>query len=177
MGKIPRSRLYKHSRCINFWFCDDCEAIWRLRIRCVNCRVIFFNLPTSVAVSWGGAGTKKDWIFLCAIRLLLTASSNSCFLRPWILVYTQWKGKRDDAVLSTNCSPKERYVALQRRGRGVVVSEVVKPKVVAMYNENMGGVDQSDQMRSYYPTGRSSRKWYRYIFLFLFDVVIGNALF
>ena len=34
---------------------------------------------------------------------------------------------------------------------------------------------QSDQMRSYYPTGRSSRKWYRYIFWFLFDVVIGNA--
>ena len=44
-----------------------------------------------------------------------------------------------------------------------------------MYNENMGGVDQSNQMRSYYPTGRSSRKWYRYIFWFLFDVVIGNA--
>ena len=44
-----------------------------------------------------------------------------------------------------------------------------------MHNENMGGVDQSDQMRSYYPTGRSSRKWYRYIFWFLFDVVIGNA--
>ena len=50
-----------------------------------------------------------------------------------------------------------------------------KPKVVAMYNNNMGGVDQSDQIRSYYPTGRASRKWYRYIFWFLFDVAIGNA--
>ena len=91
------------------------------------------------------------------------------------LVYTQWKDKRDVAVLSTNCSPKEQHVTTQRRGRGGVISEVVKPKVVAMYNNNMGGVDQADQIRSYYPTGRASRKWYRYIFWFLFDVAIGNA--
>ena len=45
----------------------------------------------------------------------------------------------------------------------MVLFQKVKPKVIAMYNENMGGVDQSDQMRAYYPTGRRSRKLYKYI--------------
>lgn len=54
------------------------------------------------------------------------------------LIYTQWNDNRDIAVLSTNCTP-----LVHRRGR-CVISEVVKPNVVTMYNENMGGVDQSD---------------------------------
>ena len=39
----------------------------------------------------------------------------------------------------------------------------------------MGGVDCSHQLRSYYNTCRPSRKWYRYIFWFIFEVVLGNA--
>ena len=44
-----------------------------------------------------------------------------------------------------------------------------------MYNEHMGGVDHSDQLRAYYNTCRPSRKWYSYIFWFIFEVVLGNA--
>jgi hypothetical protein len=39
----------------------------------------------------------------------------------------------------------------------------------------MGGVDRADQLREYYSVGRSSCKWYRYIFWFLIDVAICNA--
>ena len=40
---------------------------------------------------------------------------------------------------------------------------------------NMLGVDRSDQMKSYYPVGRSSLKWYRYIFWYLVELSICNA--
>ena len=34
----------------------------------------------------------------------------------------------------------------------------------------MGGVDHSDQLRSYYSCCRSFHKWYKYLFWFIFDV-------
>ena len=40
---------------------------------------------------------------------------------------------------------------------------------------HMGGVDHSDQLRSYYSVSRPSHKWYRYIFWFIFEAVLGNA--
>ena len=39
----------------------------------------------------------------------------------------------------------------------------------------MGGVDQADQLRSSYIVGRQSRKWYRYIFWFVFNVAACNT--
>ena len=39
----------------------------------------------------------------------------------------------------------------------------------------MGGVDHSDQLRSYHNTCRSSRKWYKYIFFFIFELILCNA--
>ena len=38
-----------------------------------------------------------------------------------------------------------------------------------------GGVDQANQLHSYYYTGRQSRRWYQYVFWFLFNVCICNA--
>ena len=90
-------------------------------------------------------------------------------------MFLKWKDKRDVCVLSTNCSPSEPDVTITRRGVGGAETRVQKPKVITDYNENMGGVDLSDQLRSYYPLARKSRKWYRYIFWFLGDVAITNA--
>ena len=39
----------------------------------------------------------------------------------------------------------------------------------------MGGVDHADQLHSFYYAGWQSRKWYRYIFWFLFNLSICNA--
>ena len=39
----------------------------------------------------------------------------------------------------------------------------------------MEGVDLNDQMHSYYPSGRSGKKWWRFVFWYLLDVSICNA--
>ena len=42
--------------------------------------------------------------------------------------------------------------------------QVHKPAVIALYNENMEGVDLADQLRRYYSTCRSCMTWYQYLF-------------
>ena len=91
------------------------------------------------------------------------------------LVMTTWKEKREINMLSTNCSPDEPPKKNSWRSKDGREEEIEKPAVVCNYNENMGGVDSSDQMRSYYPLGRKSHRWYKYIFWFLVDLAIGNA--
>jgi len=55
------------------------------------------------------------------------------------------------------------------------MKEVDIPAPTSIYNKHMGGVDLSDQMRSYYPSGRPGKKWWRYLLWFLLDVSICNA--
>ena len=90
------------------------------------------------------------------------------------LVFTKWHDKRDISFLSTNVLPSEpaRVVPRQRHGRNF---NIEKPRVADVYTSHMGGVDRADQLRSFYFTGYSSRKWYRYIFWFLFNLSICNA--
>ena len=49
------------------------------------------------------------------------------------------------------------------------------PDNIIHYNKYMGGVDRGDQLRGYYLCRTKSRKFYKYIFYFLFDVAITNA--
>ena len=51
---------------------------------------------------------------------------------------------------------------------------VEKPACVDLYN-SMGGVDHSDQLRSYYSTCRPSKKWYKYLFWFIFSLSLVNS--
>ena len=39
----------------------------------------------------------------------------------------------------------------------------------------MGGVDRSDQLRSYYSACRPSKKWYKYLFWLIFDLSLVNS--
>ena len=43
------------------------------------------------------------------------------------------------------------------------------------FTTSLSGVDESDQLRGYYPVRTKSTKCYKYIFWFLFDVAIINA--
>lgn len=86
------------------------------------------------------------------------------------VVFTKWHDKRDVSVMATNVSPLADDVEVNRGDM-----EVPKPVVIDLYNSSMGGVDRADQLREYYSVGRSSSKWYRYIFWFLIDVAICNA--
>ena len=86
------------------------------------------------------------------------------------VVFTKWHDKRDVSVISTNCSPLAVDVVVNRRNQ-----QVSKPSVIDQYNKHMGGVDLADQLRKYYSVGRSSFKWYRYLFWFLIDVSKCNS--
>ena len=51
------------------------------------------------------------------------------------------------------------------------------PQSVVSYNKCMGGVHRNHQMRGYYHVRLKCRKYYKYIFWFLFDVAISNTYF
>ena len=44
-----------------------------------------------------------------------------------------------------------------------------------LYNRGMDGVDLNDQLKSYYPSGRSGKKWWRKVLWYLLDVTICNS--
>ena len=82
--------------------------------------------------------------------------------------------KRDVAFLSTNVSPDEpsRPVPHIHNRQNV---NIEKPRVSDVYTAHMGGVDRADQLRSFYCSGWQSKKWYKYIFWFPFNVSVCNA--
>lgn len=90
------------------------------------------------------------------------------------LVYTKWHDKRDVNTLSTNFDPLAPKTVKERRKNGDVV-RVENPVCVDLYNNNMGGVDPSDRLRSYYSACRPSKKWYKYLFWFIFDLSLVNS--
>ena len=90
------------------------------------------------------------------------------------LVASVWKDKKLVYVMSTNCQP-EGATSVQRRNRDGSVQQVPCPPSVVEYNRYMGGVDKADQLRGYYRVRCKSRKFYRYIFWFLFDACVVNA--
>ena len=91
------------------------------------------------------------------------------------LVFTKWHDKRDISFLSTNVLPSEAPRIVQRRKNGRNI-DIEKPRVADVYTAHMGGVDRANQLRSFYFAGYSSRKWYRYIFWFLFNLSFSNQL-
>ena len=61
----------------------------------------------------------------------------------------------------------------QQNGRN---KDVPCPKPVVEYNKFMGGVDLSDKLRVEFRTARNAKRWWTYVFYFLFDLCISNAL-
>ena len=77
------------------------------------------------------------------------------------------------SCLSTNVSPAE--VTVRRHQKNGSQVEVPRPLAIRIYNEFMAGVDKNDQLRGYYSVRTKSRKSYKYLFWFLFDVAIVNS--
>ena len=91
------------------------------------------------------------------------------------LLVTVWHDKRQVAVLSTNFQPDQTVTVQRRTKQPPHTKDVDIPEPIRTYNQYMGGVDLSDQMRSYYPSGRPGKKWWRYLLWYLLDVSICNA--
>jgi hypothetical protein len=76
--------------------------------------------------------------------------------------------------MSTTTQPSGSGSVLRRQRNGSRIP-VSCPESIISYNMWMGGVDRGDQLRGYYHCRVKSRKFYKYIFYFIFDVGITNA--
>ncbi len=87
---------------------------------------------------------------------------------------TVWQDTKCVTVLSTNAQPNVEQ-PVRRKQKDGTRTLVPCPESVRIYNEFMGGVDRNDQLQGYYQVRLKSRKCYKYIFWFFFDVAIVNA--
>lgn len=78
------------------------------------------------------------------------------------LTATLWMDSRPVAVLSTAASPLGRSTNASRRLKDGTVISVPRPESVGLYQQYFRGVDIFDQLRSKYPVGRPSKKWWKY---------------
>ena len=77
-------------------------------------------------------------------------------------------------VMSSNTQPTSNGNVLRKQNNGQHIS-VTCPQSIINYNAFMGGVHKGDQIRGYYRCRIKTRKFYKYIFFFLFDVAITNS--
>ena len=77
-------------------------------------------------------------------------------------------------IMYTNSDP-QCVTSVPRRQTIGRREEVSCPLAITSYNKNMAAVDKGDQSRGYYHCRIKSRKFYKYIYYFLFDVTITNA--
>ena len=72
------------------------------------------------------------------------------------VMLVKWHDKRDVCLIATDDNGKDAVKDVRRKGQLI---ELSVPHVVQRYNASMGGVDRLDQLRSYFPIGRSGRRW------------------
>ena len=90
------------------------------------------------------------------------------------LVASVWMDKKPDNLLSTLAQADVTHTAQRKQKDGTRLS-VQCTDAVVLCNKYMAGVDKGDQLRQYYRVRSKCRKYYEYIFWFLFDVSITNA--
>ena len=86
-----------------------------------------------------------------------------------MVVVLKWKDKRDVHATSNVHTP-ELTETTNRHGK-----ELVKPNVVIDYNENMSGIDRSDQMLSYHSSLRKTVRWYKKVGVHILEMLLVNA--
>ncbi|XP_043469674.1 piggyBac transposable element-derived protein 4-like [Leptopilina heterotoma] len=88
------------------------------------------------------------------------------------LLVVIWKDKKVVTMLST--LPGSEFIETGRTDHKTGQA-IKKPKVVAIYNSNMGGVDKCDQIIKPYEVQRKTYRWYQKVALNLLDMAIFNA--
>lgn len=91
------------------------------------------------------------------------------------MICVAWKDRKIVHILFNNMDPRE-LGNVTRREKDGRRKEVRCPKVADTYSKNKGGVDIADQNRMQYSTCRKAKKWWKYIFWFLFDTAVCNSL-
>ena len=85
-----------------------------------------------------------------------------------------WQDTKTVVVAAMQSDPVT-SMTVTRKLRDGTRREVPSPKSVVLYNKYMGGVDHNDQLRGYYHVRLKCRKYYKYIFWFIFEVALTNS--
>ena len=100
---------------------------------------------------------------------------DSMFRSKRSVILTVWKDNKDIHLIS-NAYPTSGDMTVPRKRKvDGVVEQVPCPPVVPGYNSFMGGVEQNDQMKSYYAINRRSRRWWLRLFWHFLDIAMVNA--
>ena len=89
------------------------------------------------------------------------------------IVVTVWQDTRPVTFISSGHNPACTTPVRRKKIDGSTV-EVECPECTVAYNKYMGRVDRGDQYHKYYHVRMKSRKSYKYIFWFLFEVCVYN---
>ena len=90
------------------------------------------------------------------------------------LTVSVWQDNQPVTVAATNSDPTVTETVYRRKKDGSRML-INAPQSVVSYNKCMGGVHRNHQMKGYYHVRLKCRKYYKYIFWFLFDVAISNT--
>lgn len=82
----------------------------------------------------------------------------------------KWIDKKNTVFSTMHTSGMIETERVNRKGE-----KVIKPQAVIDYNEGMKGVNVGDQLASSYPAVRRSIKWYKKVFMYLFDMALINS--
>ena len=165
------------------------KVVKHLTAPCVNsCRHVYFaNFFTGVDLlldlQRSGCGTVRinQKGFPCELKPMVKKgmkergdSKTVQSVQSKNLTVSVWQDNKPVTVVATNSDPtvEEQVSRKQRDGSSIAVS---CPQSIVLYNTNMGGVDNNNQLRWYYHVRLKCRKFYKHIFWFLFDVAIVNS--
>ena len=118
--------------------------------------------------------TRKGFPWSTLSRSQLDTRGDFKVLQDGDIMACAWVDKKVVTFISSY-DQANRVSSVERKVADGSKVEVPCPPVVAAYNINMNGVDRADQIRTQYSTFRSSRRWWLYLFWFLFDVAITNG--
>ena len=85
-----------------------------------------------------------------------------------------WQDARPVTSTSSCHNPSHTTLVERKRVDGSIIN-VECPVSIVDYNKYMGGVDRGDQLRKYNHVHVKSRKCYKYIFWYLFEISVLNS--
>lgn len=176
-----------------------CKFILR-RVKQVSWRMAWHHVSWQICqgIVWAkiimSSSTLSSRVLLYCVRCFVTTSTlqvpcahiarggpNSCILiackrrrKVRVKLYKMvilWSLAGWINFLSTNSHPT--LVSVKRKQKDGSQVDLPAPQVFSHYAEDINGVDRGDQIRMQYPTCRRSKKYWKYVFWFLFDTVIA----
>lgn len=97
-------------------------------------------------------------------KTLKIKKGDHCFAKKGPIYVSRWKDKREVFSITTGHRP-EMITTANRFNQ-----QNIKPKHIVEYNNNMSGIDRSDQMVSYYSSPRKTIRWYKKVIFHLLDI-------